>query len=188
MKGDKEISQLASMYGVPEVIDTYLNGDAYLYKSRLHRSVKRRGEVVLTIQRPQGSLLLHRKSWYEPGIFRLLTGGIDLDEYIEDALFRELEEETGMIANEVDFLGVINAHISSGSDEFNFASYVFYLRNLQGSLRLPDSQEEISAFRDVAIEDLPVIAKELRHVPPPRTGWGTWRAIAHDFVYECLKP
>ena len=188
MISEKEISQLESLYGVPEFMDHYLDGDGYLYESRLHRSNKRRGEVVLTIQRPQGSLLLHRKSWYEPGVYRLLTGGIDLDEKIEDALFRELEEETGLITGNVDFLGVLTTHISSGIEELNFASYVFYLRDLQGRLRLPDGGEDISDFRDVAIEDLPMIAEELRKVPPPRAGWGEWRAIAHDFVYECIKP
>ena len=30
------------------------------------------------------------------------------------------------------------------------------------------------------------VAEDLRHVPPPRTGWGRWRAVAHDFVYEML--
>ena len=186
--GDKEIIQLASMYGVPKFMDSYIDGDSYLYESRLSRSMKRRGEVVITIQRPQDRLLLHRKSWYEPGIYRLLTGGVDLDEKIEDALFRELDEETGMTVGKVDFLGVLNAHISSGTDELDFASYVFYLRDLQGSPRLPIGPEDISDFRDVTIEDLPMIADELRNVPPPRTGWGEWRAIAHDFVYECLKP
>lgn len=187
MISDKEISQLASIYGIPEFTDHYLDGDGYLYESRLHRSIKRRGEVVLTIQRPQENLLLHRKSWYEPGIYRLLTGGIDLDEKIEDALFRELEEETGMTVGKVDFLGVLTAHISSGTEELNFTSYVFYLRDLQGSLRLPNGGEDISDFRDVAIEDLPMISEELRNVYPPRTEWGEWRAIAHDFVYECLR-
>jgi hypothetical protein len=41
-------------------------------------------------------------------------------------------------------------------------------------------------FRDVPIADLPSVAENLRHVPPPRMGWGHRRAIAHDFVYEIL--
>lgn len=46
--------------------------------------------------------------------------------------------------------------------------------------------EDISEFRDVPIADLPTVAEHLRHVPPPRMGWGHWRAVPHDFVYEML--
>jgi len=43
---------------------------------------------------------------------------------------------------------------------------------------------DITAFRDVPLADLPTVAEDLCHVPPPWTGWGRWRAVAHDFVYE----
>jgi len=46
--------------------------------------------------------------------------------------------------------------------------------------------EDISDFRDVPIADLPTVADNLRNVPSPRSGWGRWRALAHDFVYEML--
>ena len=54
-------------------------------------------------------------------------------------------------------------------------------------LRLPQTAEDITEFREVPLADLPSIAEDLRHVPPPRTGWGRWRAVAHNFVYEMLE-
>ncbi len=36
------------------------------------------------------------------------------------------------------------------------------------------------------LADLPTVAEDLRHVLPPRRGWGHWRAVAHDFVYEMV--
>jgi len=38
------------------------------------------------------------------------------------------------------------------------------------------------------LANLPAVAEGLRHVVLPRTGWGHWRAVAHDFVYEvCVE-
>ena len=47
--------------------------------------------------------------------------------------------------------------------------------------------EDITEFRDVPLADLPTVAEDLCHVPPPRTDWGRWWAVAHDFVYEMLE-
>jgi ADP-ribose pyrophosphatase YjhB (NUDIX family) len=181
-----ELEQLAAAYGRPEIRTIEIEGDEYLFSTRLYRSRDRRGEVVLAIERPGHCLLLHRKDWYEPDVYRLLSGGIDWDEAVETTLARELEEETGLTPHTTHFLGVLDCHIHYASHELSFASYVFYLPRTEGVLRLPQTAEDISEFRDVPITDLPTVAEDLRHVPPPRTGWGHWRAVAHDFVYEML--
>ena len=54
------------------------------------------------------------------------------------------------------------------------------------AFRGTSTTEDVTAFRDVPIADLPSVAEDLRHVALPRTGWGRWRAIAHDFVYGML--
>ena len=185
---ERELEQLAATYGQPEIRTIEIEGDEYLFSSRLYRSRSRRGEVVLAIERPGRCVLLHRKGWYEPGVYRLLTGGIDLDETVETTLVRELEEETGLTLGATHFLGVLDCHIHHDSRMIPFVSYVFHLSHTEGVLRLPHTAEDISDFRDVPIADLPSVAEDLRHVPPPRTGWGHWRAIAHDFVYEMLEP
>ncbi len=184
---ERELEQLAVAYGQPEVRTIEIEGDEYLFSTRLHRSRNRRGEVVLVIERPDRCVLLHRKGWYEPGVYRLLSGSIDWDEDVETTLARELEEETGLTLGIADFLGLLDCHIHYGSDMVSFVSYVFYLSRTEGVLRLPQTAEDITEFRDVPLADLPTVAEDLRHVAPPRTGWGRWRALAHDFVYEMLN-
>jgi len=184
---ERELEQLAVAYGQPEIRTIEMEGDEYLFSTRLHRSRNRRGEVVLAIERPGRCVLLHRKGWYEPGVYRLLSGGIDWDEDVETTLARELEEETGLTLSIADFLGLLDCHIHYASQEISFVSYVFYLSRTEGVLRLPQTAEDITEFRDVPLADLPTVAEDLRHVVPPRTGWGHWRAIAHDFVYEVLE-
>ena len=110
---------------------------------------------------------------------------IDWDEAMETTLARELEEETGLTLDTTHFLGLLDCRIHYASQEVSFPSYVFHLPRTKGVLRLPQT-EDITEFRDVPIADLPSVAEDLRHVPPPRTGWGRWRAVAHDFVYEML--
>jgi len=183
-----ELEQLTFAYGQPEMRTIEIEGDEYLFFSRLSRSGDRRGEVVLAIERPRDCVLLHRKGWYEPGVFRLLSGGIDWDEPVEGTLERELEEETGLRLGTTHFLGVLDCHIHYASRELSFVSYVFHLTRTQGVLRLPQSSEDITEFRDIPIVELPTVAENLRHTPPRRTGWGRWRAVAHDFVYEMTQP
>ena len=183
---ERELEQLAVAYGQPEIRVIEIEGDEYLFSSRLYRSRSRRGEVVLAIERPGCCVLLHRKGWYEPGVYRLLSGGIDWDEAVETTLARELGEETGLALDITHFLGILDCHICYAFHEVSFPSYVFHLPRTKGLLRLPQTAEDIAEFRDVPIADLPAVAEDLRHVPPPRTGWGHWRAVAHDFVYEML--
>lgn len=183
---ERELEKLATAYGQPEIRTIEMQADEYLFASRLYRSRDRRGEVVLAIQRPGGCVLLHTKGWYEPGVYRLLTGGIDLDEAVETTLARELEEETGLGLHTTRFLGVLDCRIHHDSRMIPFVSYVFHLSRTEGVLRLPHTAEDISEFRDAPIADLPSVAEDLRHVPPPRTGWGRWRAVAHDFVHDML--
>ena len=182
-----ELHQLSLAYGQPEIRTIDLEGDEYLFSTRLNRSRNKRGEVVLVIERPKQCVLLHRKSWYEPGVYRLLSGTIDWDEAVESALERELMEETSLSLGTTHFLGILDFVILFDYQEVSFVSYIFQLSRTEGVLELPIDAEDISDFRDVPIAELPSVAESLRNVPSPRAGWGRWRAVAHDFVYEMLR-
>lgn len=183
----EEYEDLVASYGNP-IHRTYrLQADDYLFRSRSYRSQTRRGEVVLAIDRPKGCLLVHRKSWYESGVYRLLSGGIDQDESVENALWRELKEETGLTTGEADFIGVLDCRIIHDAAEVEFPSFVFFLSAFNQEPVLPENGEDISQFRDLPIVKLPDLAKDLKSVPGERHGWGQWRAIAHDFVFEVLS-
>lgn len=183
-----EILELSDRYGQPKVRNVTLDADEYLFKSRRFRSRSRRGEVVMIIERTTGNLLLHRKGWYEPGVYRLPTGGIESGEPIEDALARELKEETGLRGGDTRFLGVLTCRLRSQAKAFQFTSFLFHILRPRGHLDIPDSGEDISDIREVPISELPKIAGNLRRTPPPRQGWGDWRAVAHEFAYELLQP
>ncbi|NIM94966.1 MAG: NUDIX domain-containing protein [Anaerolineales bacterium] len=182
-----EFAELSWRYGEPEVRTVSIEADEYLFVSRSHRASHRRGEVVMVIEPTDGYVLLHRKGWYERGVYRLPTGGIDVDESVEDALFRELDEETGLEDGDIRFLGIIDSLIYFQSEAIHFTSYIFHIQNPQGSLSIQHTNEDISDFYEVTIEELSDVAENLRNVPPPRTGWGHWRAITHEFVYEALS-
>jgi 8-oxo-dGTP pyrophosphatase MutT (NUDIX family) len=184
---EDEFAQLVAVFGKPDIHIFEVEGDEYLYTTRLQRAKRKRGEVVLVIERPGRSVLLHRKGWYEPGVFRLLSGTIEQSERVEDALVRELEEETGLTIGEASFMGLLDTLITYNFRELSFASYVFHISHTGGVLKLPDGEEDIAAFREVPIADLPAVAANLRNVPPPRSAWGRWRAVAHDFVFEKLR-
>jgi len=162
-----------------------VQGDEYLFATRLYRSMDRRGEVVFAIEYPAGSVLLHTKGWYEPGVYRLPTGGVKWNESVSQTLHRELEEETGLVALEVHMLGVLDCSIRYNNESVSFSSFVFHIPRTAGNLTL-SRHEDITALRSVPVEDLPAIADELRRVPAPRNGWGHWRALAHDFAHEML--
>jgi ADP-ribose pyrophosphatase YjhB (NUDIX family) len=184
---EREITYLSAAYGIPVRRKVEIGADDYLLSTRRSRSKSIRGEVVLIIDRPNNCVLLHRKGWYERGVYRLPTGGIKSDEDVEHTLYRELEEETGFHDAAGRFLGILNCCITFRSDSTQFVSYLFYLSKLKGSLQIPNSKEDISDFRDIPISELPAVAENLRGVPPPRTSWGEWRAFAHDFAYELLS-
>lgn len=183
-----EIIELARRYGQPEVWKITLEADEYLFQTRRRRADRRRGEVVMAIEQNSGAVLLHRKGWYERGVFRLPTGGIDSGDLVENTLFRELKEETGLHGGDTRFLGIVTCLLQYQSDELPFTSYVFHVYHPQGELRIPKSKEDISDIREVPIKEFPEIAKSLRDIPPPRARWGHWRAIAHDMAHETLIP
>jgi ADP-ribose pyrophosphatase YjhB (NUDIX family) len=182
-----EIAGLSLLYGKPVVKDVEVDADEYLFRSREARSRRKRGEVVMVIEKTDGQVLLHRKGWYERGVYRLLSGGIDIGETVEETLHRELHEETGLRMGSSRFLGLLSCKLLYKSDSIRFDSYVFHIQNPQGQIRIPSTPEDISDFIEVPITELPTVAENLRSIIVPRSGWGRWRAIAHDFAYEVLS-
>jgi ADP-ribose pyrophosphatase YjhB (NUDIX family) len=174
---------IASRRGA-ELEEIHLEVDEGLFTNRLAKSSDRRGEVVFAVQRPQG-ILVHRKSFYGDGVYRLPSGGIDYGEKVVDALRREIQEETSLTVSSERFLGAQDCHLHYGGRSVRFVSYVFYVPAGEGVLR-PDHKEDIVGFRAVSPAELATIAEELREIPPPYEGWGRWRALAHDLVHRYL--
>lgn len=180
-----EIEGLAKRYGTPLCRRYHIETDEYMRAYRGQASPDRRGEVVFAIRQPGGKILLHTKHRYEKPIYRLPTGRIELGESIEEALYREIAEETGQRAQLCRFLGVLDCHFVSDNSVFPFVSYVFFLQSLSGEL-CPTDTDEIAGFRAVPAHELGSVAQVLRSLGSHRRCWGYWRSLSHDIVHNAL--
>jgi 8-oxo-dGTP pyrophosphatase MutT (NUDIX family) len=150
------------------------------------RAGKSPGEVVMVICRPVHKLLVHSKSFYPPGVYRLLTGGIRPGETAEDALAREAWEETGFRVQAERSMGVIPCAFRCGGETVVYPSHVLLTSDATGVPTPVAPDEDITALREMDPAELPALAQRLRSLPAPWDDWGRWRAVAHEFVYQQL--
>lgn len=185
MVSEDEIQALAARFGPPARRSYALPADETLFRYRRSPNSDRRAEVVFAIQNPTDLVWLHAKAHYPSHIFRLLSGGIHWDEGVEEALFREIEEETNLTCRVERFLGVLTYHFLFADEVAQFVSYVFTLRtDFAQPVCVRDN--EISAFRAVLPSQLLDVSNDLRNLIGDRRHWGLWRALAVDLVHEQL--
>ena len=113
----------------------------------------RRAEICYVMHRGNVSdgVLLHIKTFYPEGAFRLPTGGIHQGERVLDTLRREVYEETGLtVGEEADhvqverYLGVTSyamQHVETG-ETHHFATYHFLVRMPTEAELDPQDEEE----------------------------------------------
>ncbi|MGQ9547134.1 MAG: NUDIX hydrolase [Roseiflexus sp.] len=182
---ETNIQVLAMRYGTPRRIAAPLDGASFDPVAQSDRY----GEVCMVVQRRNRRLITAIKTFYPAGCFRLLTGGVAHDETIETALWREVEEETGLQTVIRRFLAVIVY------PPHRFATFAFLLDECGGELGARDPHERIAAFREIDVEELPVLAAALEAAPDRFDAaiggnwreWGRFRAIAHRVVYQALS-
>ncbi len=180
-----EVADLAARFGAPQMRTYNILADDYIYSHRWRGRSDRRAEVVFAIQTPTGRIWLHAKTHYPSHIYRLPTGGIHKDELVEEALLREVAEETGLTIKIVRFLAVLEYHFWYGPSMVPFMSYVFHVSSTGGT-PVCHAGEDISDFRAVYPSQLRKIAANLRNLSGERRAWGQWRAPAHEVVYQSL--
>ncbi|MFZ1756974.1 MAG: NUDIX hydrolase [Caldilineaceae bacterium] len=180
-----EMRILAAKYGEPVHRRMIVETDDYLAAHRWRAVPDRRGEVIFIIRQPNGEILLHSKHRYEEPIYRLPTGGIEPSEAVEDALLREVEEETGQSVIVRRFLAILNCHFHRNGSSVPFTSYLFYLES-RTQLLDPDDNDEVAEFCTVPVQRIGQVAAKLRSLNGKRQGWGYWRSLAHDLVHDLL--
>ena len=195
---ETEIADLAARYGQPRRVAVELAGAPF---SPLILE-DRHGEVCMVVRRPNGKLITAIKTFYPAGAFRLLTGGVGLDEPIAEALLREVAEETGLAVVVRRFLAVIEYQVRGMGDKrsaegsygwgmggrspishlpspisHSFATFAFLLEEIGGTLQAHDPGERIETFRELAVADLPALAETLEQVPDTHDQEidGSWR-------------
>lgn len=189
---EAEITALALRYGAPNRSVAALTGAPFDPVAMTDRY----GEVCMVVRQPEGTLITAIKTFYPAGAFRLLTGGIHHGEAIADALLREVAEETGLDVLVRRFLAVIEYDLPMlGPRTLRFATFAFLLDVVGGELAPQDPNERISAFRFLAVDELPALADTLEQVPDvidPEIGgswrdWGRFRAVVHRAVFAALR-
>lgn len=190
---EAEIAALAARYGDPRRVVAELAGRPF----RPLNATDRIGEVCMVVRRINGKLLTARKTFYPPGAFRLLTGGVNHGERIGDALLRETAEETGLDVAVRRFLAVIEYRLPADAGDAipNFATFAFLLDELGGTLGVQDDDEQLDSFHEIAVAELPALAAALDRTAdgyhPEIHGswrdWGRFRAIVHRVVFEALR-
>lgn len=180
---EAELRTLRERYGdFPVEHHTLTVGEMFFERARTPVGTGRRAEILAVVVRPDGLVLVHTKRFYPPGIYRLLSGGIRTGEPVEQALEREIREETGQSIAGRCLIGVLTYTILHKSERIDFASYVYRVDVPNSTVWVEDDEEEISDLRWVPFSALEEICQQLRQVPEGWRDWGEYRALGHEFV------
>ena len=144
----------------------------------------RPAEVAMVIERAAGWILLQTKVHYPPGVFRIPTGAVQPGEQAEQAMLRELMEESNLIPGSHRVF--LRLHYEVDGRRQSFHSDAFLIQRPRGELRPLDPHEGISAWREAPVRELDQVARELRQLAPPRHDWGVFRSALHQCVARVL--
>jgi 8-oxo-dGTP pyrophosphatase MutT (NUDIX family) len=174
-------------YGAPvaRTVQYDVTYDTFLYWELVRR--KRTAEVVLLLRRPNGRYVVHTKAFYPQGTYRLLSGGVKPGEALVPAVRREALEETGLEVRIERFLGQIEHQFRHKGRCLPFTSYLFVVSDDGGEIASNDPGEEITDYREVALEELLTVADELESLPEDWIDWGRFRAVPHRLAVELLS-
>lgn len=159
------------------------------YYNRLKSVVQRdrRGEVVFCVIRPGGRIITVTCSEYPENVYRIPTGGVGHREDAVEAIFREVKEELGLEVRIRSFAGVVRIRFEHENDSVMFYSYIFILDETGGRLLEDASDDEISDVREVGLDELERIAKDLGCLSGKWQDWGKFRQITTGAVLNFLK-
>jgi 8-oxo-dGTP pyrophosphatase MutT (NUDIX family) len=147
---------------------------------------RRSAEVVLLLKSKNGLYLVHTKSFYPRGVYRLISGGVKPGEDLLSAAHREAWEETGLQVSIARFLGLLHHRFAWKGQSLCFTSCLFLVTEESGTLGVQDPNEAISGLRQVPLAELLALADQLENLPPEWAEWGRFRAPAHRLAVEVL--
>lgn len=160
-------------------------GDRF-FEETIARLRKKCGEVVMVLPRPGDRVLLSTKDFYLAGTYRLPTGSIEKGETPEDALKREVREETGFRFDSGRKLGAIHWVFRNGERTVEYYSYVFVLPETTAVPVPEDHNERITGYKEVGLCSLREVGEELIGLPDRWRDWGRFRGLVHEYVHERL--
>ncbi len=184
---EAEITQLASRLGTPLRWTREYTATTDKDREWFRNTTRRRAEVIQVLPRPGGRVLVHTKSTYPAGVYRLPGGGVNRGEPIEPAARRETLEETGFDVAPTRLLGVIENTFNVDGEKLSYPSFIFLMPLTREAPHVLDPDEQISGFSEIPLVELPQIAEQLSGLPPDWQPWGQFRAAPHQLAYERMK-
>ena len=120
-----------------------------------HRTLMQVGASVI-VEDPAGRILLQRRT--DNGTWGYAGGSVDIDEVVEDAARRELLEETGLVAEDLQLLGIFSGpemhYIYPNGDEVSNVDHVYIVKKYSGTLSPQSGEvEELRFFEKDALPD-----------------------------------
>jgi ADP-ribose pyrophosphatase YjhB (NUDIX family) len=177
----RDLGPLRKKYGKFPLVEALLaDGDFAPVRGR-----GRRSEVAMAIRRPSGGILLQTKAFYPAGTFRLPTGGIKEGEDVEHALLREVHEESNLDV-EIERLVAVVDH-AAPQKKTPFRSYMFLLREVGGTLKVNDPDEQISGWDERDVAGLASAARDLRNLEGTWRRWGQFRAVVLEVLAGAVR-
>lgn len=112
-----------------------------------HRPLLQVGASVI-VENEQGEVLLQKRT--DNHCWGYAGGSVELDEVVEDAARRELFEETGLVALELELFGVFSGkdthYVYPNGDEVSNVDIVYLCKQFEGSLKCQEKEVEDLRF------------------------------------------
>lgn len=127
-----------------------------------HRPLLQVGASVIVVD-SENRILLQLRS--DNHCWGYAGGSVELDEVVEDAAKRELFEETGLIAKELELFGVFSGkdthYVYPNGDEVSNVDIVYVCKQYSGTLKCQDG--EVDELKFFPIDEIPEnISKPIR--------------------------
>ena len=145
-----------------------------------HRPLLQVGASVI-VEDAHGRILLQLRS--DNHCWGYAGGSVELDEPVEDAAKRELLEETGLVAEELELFGVFSGedchYVYPNGDEVSNVDIVYLCREYTGTLRCQTG--EVDDLRFFSIIEIPENIS-----PPVRKALMKWAENKRSSKQEVL--
>lgn len=120
-----------------------------------HRSLLQVGASVI-VENEKGEILLQKRA--DNHCWGYAGGSVDLDEVVEEAARRELFEESGLIAQEMELFGVFSGkdthYVYPNGDEVSNVDIVYICKKYDGTLKCQENEvEELRFFSADALPE-----------------------------------
>ena len=145
-----------------------------------HRPLLQVGASVIVVD-SENRILLQLRS--DNHCWGYAGGSVELDEVVEDAAKRELFEETGLIAEQLELFGVFSGmdthYVYPNGDEVSNVDIVYLCKHYSGELKCQDG--EVDELRFFHVNEIPDNISN-----PLRKPLGKW-VEQNRYIYETVK-